>query len=315
MSKPPAWKDEAALVDYVNQAINALLSDPGRSGAEYGVPALPRSVAANWVAKAIETLPVKLNLATFQFVENEAVDAAVKGGNYMPLAWLLDPTHPLNDQRMKPALCTALAPSTYALIADILSGRRKRPKHRPRLSEHERRMINPIHDAVDEVPGVEGMLRAWYPGQTAKQIYDRALYVVATRHEVKLEALDAYLKRPKSDHRRPMHHPSWKIPGVEGMSGAWYAEQMVKQILSRALYLVASSRQKSETLEVSLSARTVTAGGYLVGSQSDPQSLKSRHKGGLSASSARLLRSTSRPNSGGADHVEEGRPWPSVGSQ
>jgi hypothetical protein len=246
--KPPAWKDEAALVDYVNQAITALLSDPGISGAEYGVPALPRSVAAEWLAKAMGDNLIKIGLETYRFIENEAVDAAMNGGNYRPLAWLLDPKNPLNNQRMEPALRTALAPTTYALIADILSGRGKRPEHRPRLTERERRMKNPIHDAADEVPGVERMLCAWYPDQKAEQIYDRALYVVASRHPVKLEALDAYLKRSKGDHRRPMHHPSWEVPRVEPMSRVWHVEQMVKQICYRALYLVASRQQvKSET--------------------------------------------------------------------
>jgi hypothetical protein len=246
--KPPAWTDEAALVDYVNQAIIHLINNPGSEA--YGVSTIPRSVAADWLAKAWETIPVKLNLAHYRFVESEAVDAAVKGGNCTRLAWLLDPRHPLNGQGMEPALRTTLAPSTYALIAEILSGRRKRPKHRPRLSEHERRMINPIHDAADEVAGVQCFLRSWYPEQTEKQIYDRALYVIASRHQVKLETLDIYLKRSKGDHRRPMHHPRRKVPGVERMSRAWYVEQMVNQIIDRALHLVASRHQvKSETLE------------------------------------------------------------------
>jgi hypothetical protein len=246
--KPPAWKDEAALVDYVNQAITALLSDPGISGIEYGVPALRRSVVADWLAKAMDYKLVEFGLETYQFIESEAVDAAMKDGNYMPLAWLLDPKNPFNNQPMEPALRTALAPTTYALIADILSGRRKGPKHRPRLTERERRMINPIHDAADEVPGIEGMLRVWYPDQKAKQIYDRALYVVASRRQVNLEALDAYLKRSTGDHRRPMHHPSGEAPRDEPMLRLWHIERMVKQICYRALYLVASRQQaKPET--------------------------------------------------------------------
>ena len=221
---------------------------PESSGAEYGVPALPGSVVADWLAKAMEHTLVKFGLETYQFIESEAVDAAEQEGNYKPLAWLLDPKNPLNNQRMEPALCSTLAPTTYALIADIVSGRRKRPKHRPRLTERERRKDNPIHDAADEVPGVKGMLRAWYPDQTATQIHDRALYVVAERHQVNLEELDAYLKRPTGDHRRPMHHPSWKDPQVEPISRVWHLEQMMKQIWYRALYLIASQQQaKSET--------------------------------------------------------------------
>jgi hypothetical protein len=92
------------------------------------------------------------------------------------------------------------------------------------------------------------MLRAWYPDRTAKDIYDRALYVVASRHRVPLEALDTYLKRSQGDHRWPMLHPSWKDPRTEPMSRTWHVEQMVKQIYYRALYLVASRQQvKSET--------------------------------------------------------------------
>jgi len=232
--KPPAWKDEAALVGYVKDAIIDLIDNPGSQA--YGVSALPRSVAGDWLAKAWETIPIKLGPAWYRLLESEAVDAA-EGGNYERLAWLLDPRHPLNDKGMAPALRTALAPSTYTLIADILSGRRKRPKRRPRLSEHERRLMNPIHDAADEVPGIQRILRAWYPKQTKKQIYDRALYVVASRRQVKLETLDVHLKRSKDDHRRAMHHTRPKVPGAERMSRTEAIMRMLSQILDRGLYL------------------------------------------------------------------------------
>lgn len=248
MPNPPAWKDEAALVEYVNEAFTALLRDPGISGAEYRVPALPRSVAAEWMAKVMEHRPVKFGLETYRFIESEAVDAAEKEGNYKPLAWLVDPKNPLNNQRMEPSLRSTLAPTTHALIADVVSGRRKRPKRRPRLTERERRMNNPIHDAADDVRGVEGMLRAWYPDQTATQIHDRALYVAANRHRVNIEELDAYLKRPTGDHRRPMHHPGRKDAQVEPMSRVRRVEQMINQICYRAVYLIAGQQQvKSET--------------------------------------------------------------------
>jgi hypothetical protein len=210
--KPPGWKDEIALVDYVSQAITDLLDDRGNIG-KYGLAGwpfrqkIPPKVAAAWLAEAIEANLVKLDLPRGHPIESDAVDAAVEGGNYAPLAWLLNSRHPLNDLRMKPPLRTALAPSTYDLIADILSGRRERPKHRPRLTEFERRAINPIHDAADEVTVVRRMLRAWYPEQEPKQIYDRALSIVARRHKVKSETLNFHLKRPKSDRRRPTQHP------------------------------------------------------------------------------------------------------------
>ena len=47
MPKPPAWKDEAALVGYVNEAIIDLIDNPGSQA--YGVSALPsRSPATGW---------------------------------------------------------------------------------------------------------------------------------------------------------------------------------------------------------------------------------------------------------------------------
>jgi hypothetical protein len=185
---------------------------------------------------AWETNPIKLGPAWYRLLESAAVDAA-EGGNYERLAWLLDSRHPLNDKGMAPALRTGLAPSTYELIADILSGRRKRPNGRPRLSEHERRLRNPIHNAADEVPGIQRILRAWYPKQTKKQIYDRTLYVVASRHQVNLETLDVYLKRSKDDRRRAMHHPRPKVSGAERMSRAEEIMRMLSQTLDRTLYL------------------------------------------------------------------------------
>jgi hypothetical protein len=191
--KPANWKDEGKLVDYVTRAIDDLLDvnkDWDKLCAECGLERWP-FYDETYVPKII----------TWEMLENEAVQAA-EGGNYAPLAQPLDPKHPLNHPEAKPPIRASLAPSTYTLIADILSGRRKKPTHRPKLTEIERRAINPIHGAVDEVPAVERMLRVWYPDKTANQIYDRALSVVARRHNMKLETLAAHLKRSKGDRRR-----------------------------------------------------------------------------------------------------------------
>jgi hypothetical protein len=193
VAKPPNWKDQRALVDYVTQAINDLLdvtNDWDKLCAEYGLE--------KWPFYNESYVP---RILTWDVLESEAVEAA-EGGNYGPLAKLLDSTHPLNHPEINPPIRASLAPSTYALIANILSGRRKKPAHRPKLTEIERRAINPIHGAADEVPKVERMLRAWYPEQTAKQIYDRALYVVSCRHKMKSETLATHLRRSKGDHRR-----------------------------------------------------------------------------------------------------------------
>jgi hypothetical protein len=191
--KPPNWKDEGKLVGYVTRAIDDFLDvnkDWDKLCAEYGLE--------RWPFYDETDVP---KIITWEMLENEAVQAA-EGGNYAPLAELLDPKHPLNHPEIKPPIRASLAPRTYALIADILSGRRKKPAHRPKLTEIERRAINPIHGASDEVPAVERMLRAWYPDHTANQIYDRALSAVARRHNMELETLAAHLKRSKGDRRR-----------------------------------------------------------------------------------------------------------------
>jgi len=185
--KLPHWKDEAGLVAFVDQAIIDLLRDP-EDISRYGLKQWPCEVRGT-------------GIVTWKMLESEAVEAAMNG-NYAPLAELLNPTHPLNRPEIKPPICASLQPSTYALVADILLGRQKKPSHRPKLTEIERRAINPIHGAADEIPVVERMLRAWYPEKTAGQIYAQALSVVARRHNMKSETLAAHLKRSKGDHRR-----------------------------------------------------------------------------------------------------------------
>jgi hypothetical protein len=184
--KLPRWKDETGLVAFVNQAIIDLLNDP-EDISKYGLKQWPFEDRG-------------IGIVTWEMLESEAVDAA-EGGNYAPLAKLFDPKHPLNHPDIKPPICASLTPKTYALVFDILSGRKK-PAHRPKLTDIERRAINPIHDAADEVPVVERMLHTWYPDQTANEIYNRTLYVVAHRHQVRPETLAAHLKRSRGDRRR-----------------------------------------------------------------------------------------------------------------
>jgi hypothetical protein len=205
--KFPAWTDEMAVVDYVSRAINCLLNDPDNID-QYGLAIdrlfdkLPSKVARAWLAQFVRAgiVSTEANQQVIAGIENEAVQAANEG-NYFPLGCLTDPTHPLNSI-MTPPIRTMLAPSTYALITEVLYGRRIKPKHRPRLTDTQRRAQNPIHDAADAVPMVESLLRQWYPEQTAGAIHERALHVVAYSHKVPLERLIGYLRRSKADRRR-----------------------------------------------------------------------------------------------------------------
>jgi hypothetical protein len=143
----------------------------------------------------------------FDGVEREAV-AAFKRGNVKPLAALLRPDHPMNKYPIKGrTLISTLAPSTWQLISDLLAGRRKGKRGRPRKTEEERRAINPVHDATDAVVVIEQILRKHYPEQDKQQIRDRALQIVEHRSGISQNTLAARLKRSKHDHRLPMNHP------------------------------------------------------------------------------------------------------------
>jgi hypothetical protein len=187
-SEPPAWQHVSELVKFVTRAIDNFLNadnDWDKLCAEYGLEKWPfhsegrtgKLVIPTWVAWVRER-------------ERKAVEMAEQG-SFAALAELLEPQ-----------IFAALAASTRALIKEIVAGRRKRPAHKPKLTESERRARYPIHDAADEVPAVERMLRAWYPQQDARQIHDRALLVIERRHELRAGALANYLKRSKRDRRR-----------------------------------------------------------------------------------------------------------------
>ena len=187
--RPPRWDDTDDLAGFVRRVIDDLFcyENPDQAMIEYGLKQWPYPDRGRGVV-------------TWKMLEREAVEAA-QGGNFGPLFDLLDPNHPLNHPDIDPPICKSLALSTYALIREIGSGRRKRA-HRPKLTEMQRRAQSPVHDAAEEVPVVEGLLRSWYPDRTASAVHDRALCVVAHNHKVPLETLTGYVRRSKADRRR-----------------------------------------------------------------------------------------------------------------
>jgi hypothetical protein len=93
----------------------------------------------------------------FRGMESNAVFEAERG-NFGLLDYLMQPNHPWNKY-FKTEAYTQFMSSTRQLISDRLTGRWKRPKNNPehkktghpRMTEDERRAMNPIHDAGDEV--------------------------------------------------------------------------------------------------------------------------------------------------------------------
>jgi hypothetical protein len=127
-----------------------------------------------------------------ELAQRDAVDAARRG---KPAA--------LFEMVRSPGARKHFAPSTWELIADIGTGRFKRKVGRPRMTEEERRGINPIHDVADIVPRIERILAHYFPDQRKRDIWDKATEIAAERSEFKdVEMLRTHLRRPKGDRRR-----------------------------------------------------------------------------------------------------------------
>jgi|RhiMetdeSRZDD1v2_1073273.scaffolds.fasta_scaffold35305_6 hypothetical protein len=191
MVQRPPWRNEDAVAKLaIHELKDAALE------LEYQFAMLP------W-----ETHPGVAAFEVFDGIEREAL-AEVERGNLKPLAALLHPHHPMNKYPIYGrTLISALSPSTWELISDLLVGRRKRNRGRPRKTEEQRRAMNPVHDATDEVLLIEQILSEHYPEQNNRQIRDRALQIVERRSGISQDILAGRLKRSKSDHRLPMNHP------------------------------------------------------------------------------------------------------------
>jgi hypothetical protein len=188
----PRWDDETAVTDYVRRLI-----DQSR-GSKYN-----NSRNRLFGRLLFNSLTRRVDLPRIIEIESERAIAAAKQGNYLPLARLLESKHPLNDAHYRMELRRALPVKAYDLIGSILSGQLKRPTHRPKLTDEERRASTPVHNAADDFRVAKAVLPRLYPEQSPGQIHDRAVSVAAKMHKVGIETLRGYLKRSKSDRRRP----------------------------------------------------------------------------------------------------------------
>lgn len=187
MKKPLPPGDEAAVAELVEQQIKEREDEEERQFA-----------LLDW-----STHPGVLFSEICAQREREVVEEA-KRGNVAPLAeWIRG--------RLAP-----MAPATRALIAEFLTGARnlgngkpKGTRGAPKKTEEERRSLNPIHDANDQVPIIQGILREFYPDQTSSHLRDRALSFAASRKGVRsrqkgneTETLKYHRNRSRKDHRR-----------------------------------------------------------------------------------------------------------------
>jgi hypothetical protein len=150
MVKLPKWGDDAALTAWVSRLMPERHFDvlfPELITVQSGVP------WQSWDAKAME---------------REAFEAA-RQGDFRMLGWMLDKHMPLTRESM-------------SLIAARLMGKLKAGPGAAKQAIARRRAANPVHNAADEVPAIQTILRQHYPKQ--RGIRDRAIDIAAARAEI-----------------------------------------------------------------------------------------------------------------------------------
>jgi len=131
--------------------------------------------------------------------EEIAACAARYQGNLTPLAELLR-SEPFIEQLLSGVQW--LESETRAYLIDVLNGKVKAKRGRPRMTPPQRRAANPIHNAMDEFRQIKWHLSRLYPTQSATTVRDRALEIAAKRAGVMAESLRRHLSRAHNDRRR-----------------------------------------------------------------------------------------------------------------
>jgi hypothetical protein len=188
LTNPPPWDDKKAVHDFIRETIEkqTRLLTPD-----------PHIIKLCWIS----------GVESAAEVERDAVDMAINHGDFAPLADLVLGEHPrIRD--------IELAPSTKKLVRDRMTGRYKRPNHRPPLPEEVKHKRNPIHGAADEVKHIEAILTAAYPEERSYRT--RSIEIVAQsrsvldevqRHDFE-QKLHNYLKRgPEQRKHRKRRSP------------------------------------------------------------------------------------------------------------
>lgn len=120
--------------------------------------------------------------------EREAI-AAAAAGDFKLLGILMQQKVPLDLE-------------AKALLAAKLTGEFKVGRGRPKRTIAQRRAVEPIHEAADQVTVIQELLRQRFPKQTG--LRDRAIDMAAALYGVKRERL---AQQMRSKHRLAVHRP------------------------------------------------------------------------------------------------------------
>ena len=142
-------------------------------------------------------MPMSFFMRLPEEVEREAVNSA-KRRDFRLMSNLLRPSS--GEKKDRPTRRT-FSQETWVLIADRLIGEVRPPRGRPKLTEEERRAMNPVHDAADAVEPIRCILANRYPERSKREILNRAIEIAQRLHGVRTD-FATHLRRPKRDKRR-----------------------------------------------------------------------------------------------------------------
>ena len=208
----PRWSDRAAVAQFVADEMEDLRLEVDRISWTYTGPGeLPDDTPDDVVAMACL---VRLeNRRYWSSIEGEeaAVAAALRGDLSLLVRMLAPHPYPpgANPREHVNANIKYLSHATWAIVCQLLSGERnlktgrmKGESGRPKMSGDQRRAINPVHRAADEVPVVAAVLKEAYPDKPEPVIAKRAAEVAAALNGARVETLVKHLSRSQRDPRR-----------------------------------------------------------------------------------------------------------------
>jgi hypothetical protein len=186
----PNWNDEKGVARLAGEIMAAWETNPF---AEFAARCKADRASGKYTPRDDDDPPAEF----FKFKNNE--EAAIKAaldGDIAPLAALL-----LSEDE-----CW-MEPSTRQLMAEFMTGARnpktgKAGPGRPKMTPEERRKINPIHRAADEVAVLQHRLHELYPTQKVTSVRERAIDLAVKRTGVPSGRLRQHLRRAKNDRRR-----------------------------------------------------------------------------------------------------------------
>jgi hypothetical protein len=138
----------------------------------------------------------------------EAAVAAALRGDLSLLVEMFAP-YPGRPEDTVNSAIKHVSPATWTIVCQFLTGKRNlKTGHmrgepgRAKMSGDQRRAVNPVHRAADEVPVVAAVLKEAYPDKPKPVIAKRAAEVAAGRNGARVETLVKHLSRSQRDPRR-----------------------------------------------------------------------------------------------------------------